>query len=78
MTSHTPPPTPKPSSNNSLEDLLRLLHKETQENQTLAQELKLARETNRSYLEALANRDSLIQGYIATIQGLRAGEGEKA
>lgn len=58
-------------------ELIRLLREEAHNAKTLAQDLQMARETNQKYLDALADRDRLIQEYIETIQKMRATSGEE-
>lgn len=76
MSSYTPTPAMDVAMPATTVELIRLLREEAHNSKTLAQDLQVARETNQKYLEALADRDRLIQEYIETIQKIRANSGE--
>lgn len=76
MRSYTPPPKTDVTTNPAIAELIQLLREETFQAQILASDLQAARNTNQKYLDALADRDKLIQEYIETIQNFRAKLGD--
>lgn len=52
--------------------LMQLLLDEVSRAEGLARDLQDARETNHEYLEAIGERDRLIQEYIESLQKMRA------
>lgn len=56
----------------AMTQLMRLLSDEVARTESLARDLQEARETNHKYLEAIGERDRLIQEYIESLQRMRA------